>query len=99
MTKTKKTHILAHLENLLNVDRSCFAVLSDKQLYVFYHRFDNYEIRRDKYRVIGEEYGVTRQAVHQIYKRACRTLSKQECFIALRETLRFKIYLHALQHT
>lgn len=87
MTETKKNHILAHLENLLDVDQSCFSSLTDKQLYVFYHRFENYEIRRDKYRIIGEEYDISRQAVHQIYKRACRTLSKQECFVQLRQSL------------
>ena len=87
MKELSRKKIIEHLELLLNVDGQGFEVLTDKQLDVFYHRFEDYEIRKDKYRTLGEKYGVSRQAIHQIYKRACNTLSKQECFIKVRERI------------
>lgn len=70
--------IVEDLELILNVDASCLKVLTERQLIYLYHRTRHPEIHYMSLQELADEYGCSRQAVDQLWRRGLKRLGSLE---------------------
>jgi predicted DNA-binding protein YlxM (UPF0122 family) len=82
---TKSSHmqkdtmrIIDDLELILNINRSCFKVLTQRQLIYLYHRTRHPEIHYMTLQELANEFGCSRQAVDQLWRRGLKRLGTLE---------------------
>jgi DNA-directed RNA polymerase sigma subunit (sigma70/sigma32) len=66
--------IIEDLELILNVDSSCLKALTSRQLVYLYHRTIHPEIHYMTLQELADEFGCSRQAVDQLWRRALKRL-------------------------
>ena len=70
--------IIDDLELILNINRSCFKVLTQRQLIYLYHRTRHPEIHYMTLQELANEFGCSRQAVDQLWRRGLKRLGTLE---------------------
>ena len=70
--------ILNDLELILNINRSCLMVLTKRQLIYLYHRTRHPEIHFMTLQELADEFGCSRQAVDQLWRRGLKRLGSLE---------------------
>lgn len=70
--------IIDDLELILNINRSCLKVLTQRQLIYLYHRTRHPEIHYMTLQELADEFGCSRQAVDQLWRRGLQRLGTLE---------------------
>ena len=76
--KRDTNRIIEDLELILNIDRSCLKVLTKRQLIYLYHRTRHPEIHYMTLQELADEFGCSRQAVDQLWRRGLKRLGSLE---------------------
>ena len=76
--KRNTNRIVEDLELILNIDRSCLKVLTKRQLIYLYHRTRHPEIHYMTLQELADEFGCSRQAVDQLWRRGLKRLGSLE---------------------
>ena len=70
--------IIEDLELILNLDQTCLNVLTKRQLIYLYHRTRHPEIPYMTLQELADEFGCSRQAVDQLWRRGLKRLGSLE---------------------
>ena len=70
------SQIAKHMGDLFHHDPVAFRCLTNKQLYVFYHRIRDPEVTKKTFQQLADELGISKQAAHRIHSRATDRLAK-----------------------
>ncbi len=72
--KRNLEQIIDHLELIVNVKREDLQLLTVRQIIYLYHRTEHEEIPYMTLQELADEFGSSRQAVDQLYKRGLKRL-------------------------